>query len=479
MKKIILPLLLMLFTACPAYCSTYYLDPNGNDTTGNGSKVLPWKTITQALTGIAAGDTIYLRGGRYLYTERVSISSSKSGNSGARINLLADTNDANRPILDFSALAYDGTNRGITMSGSYWYMKGFDIYKAGDNGMNISGSNNIIEFCAFYENYDSGLQLSGGAANNQFINCDSYYNYDPPDGGDADGFAPKLDVGTGNYFYGCRAWQDSDDAYDGYLRGADDVTTTYENCWAFKAGYLKDGSAGSGNGNGFKMGGGDNSNSANLKHNVVMNNCLAFQNLKKGFDQNNNKGSMTLYNCTAFSNGTYNYSIPLALVTGKTAKLTNCVGFTGSNNLGAFVVQTTNSWMPPFVVTSADFVSIDPSAAYGPRNADGSLPDITFMHLAAGSDLIDHGTDVNLPYHGSAPDLGYFEYGGCTTPAVSDLNSDCEVDLFDYALLVNAWADGLPDADLHNDGFLDLLDIAQFANDWLSCNRDPASECWQ
>ncbi len=105
----------------------------------------------------------------------------------------------------------------------------------------MSGSNNIIEFCCFYENRDTGLQLGGGAANNQIINCDSYYNCDSSQG-NADGFSPKMDVGTGNYFYGCRSWQNSDDAYDGYLRGADDVTTTYENCWAFKAGYLKDGS---------------------------------------------------------------------------------------------------------------------------------------------------------------------------------------------------------------------------------------------
>ena len=33
------------------------------------------------------------------------------------------------------------------------------------------------------------------------------------------------------------------------------------------------------------------------------------------------------------------------------------------------------------------------------------------MHLAEGSDLIDSGTDLGLPYSGSAPDLGAFEFG--------------------------------------------------------------------
>jgi len=71
-------------------------------------------------------------------------------------HLFAYPGDANRPILDFSAMDCNSSNRGISLSGQYWYIRGLDIYKAGDNGMNISGSNNIIEFCAFCENYGSG-----------------------------------------------------------------------------------------------------------------------------------------------------------------------------------------------------------------------------------------------------------------------------------------------------------------------------------
>jgi hypothetical protein len=462
----VLPLMFcVLFAAYPAYCSTYYVDPNGNDTTGDGSRGNAWKTIDKAVTAAVAGDTIYLRGVTHPYTTTITIPNSKSGSSGAKFYMFADPCDANRPILDFSAMAENGSNRGIQLNASYWYIKGIDIYKAGDNGMIIEKNNasyNRIEFCRFYENRDSGLQLANGAKYNEIINCDSYYNRDINQG-NADGFSPKLTVGTGNYFYCCRSWQNSDDAYDGILGTSDDVTTTYENCWAFKAGYLKNGTQGTGNGNGFKMGG-----PAGYRHNVILKNCLAFSNKSKGFDQNHDVGNMTLYNCTAFNNGGYNYSIYEAPASGKTATLTNCVSFTGSNNLGTFVVQTTDSWQSPFVVTSADFVSIDPAVATGLRDADGSLPDITFMHLAAGSDLIDGGTDVGLPYYDSAPDLGCFEYSPyeCSSPIASDLDGDCEVDFFDYALLADAWAGNLPD-------------IAQFAIDWLSCNREPQSECWQ
>jgi hypothetical protein len=37
------------------------------------------------------------------------------------------------------------------------------------------------------------------------------------------------------------------------------------------------------------------------------------------------------------------------------------------------------------------------------------LPDVDFLHLASGSDLIDGGVDVGLDFDGSAPDLGAFE----------------------------------------------------------------------
>ncbi len=298
-------------------------------------------------------------------------------------------------------------NRGIRLSGDYWYIKGIDIKGAGDNGMNISGSNNIVEFCSFFENRDTGLQLSGGGSNNQIINCDSYFNADP-DNGDADGFAPKLDVGSGNYFYGCRAWQNSDDGWDGYLRPSDNVNTVVENSWCFANGYLKNGSASSGNGNGYKMGGGDDGNIANLSHNFILINSLAFDNRVKGFDQNNNRGSMTIYNCAAYRNGT-NYSIPGIINIGKTAAIVNSIGYASSNSLAGHVMLQTNSWHNPFVVTNEDFLSLDTAGVRGPRKPDGSLPDINFLHLAPGSDLINGGTDVGLPFTGSAPDLGAFE----------------------------------------------------------------------
>jgi|ERR1035437_977040 hypothetical protein len=397
-------IVLFFFCICfsTLHAKSIYVSTTGVDT-NPGTIDQPLKTITKALaSSIHPGDSIIVRGGVYSLTSTISIN--PSGVQNTLYYLFAYPGE--RPILDFSAMADADGNRGILLKGSYWYVKGIDIKGAGDNGMNISGSNNIVEFCALYENRDAGMQLGGGAANNRIINCDSYFNRDAGDG-NADGFSPKLDVGTNNYFYGCRSWQNSDDGYDGYLRPSDNVTTTYENCWCFKNGYLKNGTASVGNGNGFKMGGSDNKD---LMHNAILYNCLSFDNRVKGFDQNNNKGSMTLINCTAYNNGT-NYSVTSALNPGKVLTVTNCLALGAYGTLISGAVLTTNSWMPPNTVSSADFISIDTTGVRGARKPDGSLPDITFMHLKSTSHLIDAGTIVpGRPYNGSAPDIGAFEY---------------------------------------------------------------------
>jgi hypothetical protein len=87
----------------------------------------------------------------------------------------------------------------------------------------------------------------------------------------------------------------------------------------------------------------------------------------------------------------------------------NCVSLGAYGSLGGFAIQATNSWMSPFVANTEDFVIIDTSGIRAPRNPDGSLPATTFMHLAKGSNLIDGGTEVGIPYLGSKPDLGCFE----------------------------------------------------------------------
>jgi hypothetical protein len=60
-------------------------------------------------------------------------------------------------------------------------------------------------------------------------------------------------------------------------------------------------------------------------------------------------------------------------------------------------------------VTADDFVSIDLKGVDGPRQPDGSLPDLAFIRPKPGSRLLDAVISVELPFKGAAPDLGAFE----------------------------------------------------------------------
>ena len=73
-------------------------------------------------------------------------------------------------------------------------------------------------------------------------------------------------------------------------------------------------------------------------------------------------------------------------------------------------MELNNSWNLAVTANTADFLSLLESAAKAPRKPDGSLPDV-FARLVSGSDLIDKGANVGLPFNGTAPDLGAFEFG--------------------------------------------------------------------
>lgn len=430
--------------------NTYFISPTGDDINGNGSQTAPFYSLQKAVDLATPGDSIIMAGGIYKYPTRINISRCGEPDGGT-IAVVAPKGE--RAVLDFSSMALGDNNQGIRLSGSYWYFYGLDIKGAGDNGMLIERNkpvggtyvdvmnrteahDNTIEFCSFVGNQDTGLQLKNMAANNRIINCDAYYNCDP-DMGDADGFAPKLTVGSGNYFYGCRSWNNSDDGWDGLLTATengfpDDMTTEMENCWAFNNGFLKDGSEGKGNGNGFKLGGG-----TYQRHNMILKRCLAFNNLMKSFDQNHNVGNMTLINCTGYSSkynnkNHYTYKIDgTILAAGKKLTLTNCVAvwdglIESKSAYGACDLVGGNVTTCDFQTSPSDYVTIDTTGTTAKRNSDGSLPDIKFMQIAPGNTkLIDKGTFVDgITFNGAAPDLGCFETDVITTIKTIAVNPD-------------------------------------------------------
>ena len=77
-------------------------------------------------------------------------------------------------------------------------------------------------------------------------------------------------------------------------------------------------------------------------------------------------------------------------VPGTREVLHNNLAYAGTEitNLDENGEAVASNWFTlPVTVNAADFLSLSASQMTLPRKADGSLPDITFMHLAARSDL--------------------------------------------------------------------------------------------
>ncbi|MHC4337228.1 MAG: FAD:protein FMN transferase [Planctomycetota bacterium] len=367
---------------------TYYVDVNGHDS-ATDAKETPFRSIEEAIEVAQPGDTIFVGGGTYTPSDTIRLN--KNGSRANPINLWA--RPGRKVVLDFSN-APDSSD-GLKIKGSYWRLKGLVIQKAGDKGIDIDGSDNIIENTTTRSNADGGIKLDDGAANNLILNCDSYLNYDKATyGKNADGFAAKHGLGKGNAFIGCRAWNNSDDGFD-FMEAGNAVRV--ENCWSWGNGQniWKDPGF-NGNGVGFKLGDGPG------EHVIIR--CLVWDNAKSGFNIQGNTSSVTLYNNTAWNNRR-NYFFD----DNNPHKLRNNVSLEGEVVMFPGIDHQNNSWNGGFVVSEADFLSLDDTAMNGPRSPDGNLPQTDFLKLAPGSDLIDTGVNVGLPFNGTAPDMGAFE----------------------------------------------------------------------
>jgi MYXO-CTERM domain-containing protein len=424
-----------------ALAAEYYVAPTGSDS-NPGTQASPWGTVQKAASSAAAGDTVYFRAGTYSIT-------TPSGSNGIEFSK-SGTSDTNRikywaypgevPVIDFTNMkvSSSGYTMGMHVTGSYLHFKGLEekgvpMINDSNNGIAVDdpASNDIFELLNLHHNAGNGIFIGtkqGGG--HQIINCDAHDNYDPSPNGkspgeNADGFGVHYQTkGDSTIIRGCRAWWNSDDGYDFINQ---EVPVTIENSYAYGSGYINSGTGQAGNGNCFKIG----SSKTGIRH-LVQNN-VAWGCRASGFYANHSSGGNTWYNNTAYKNGTQfnmlasTWSAPngggtrtdgVSLTGAKAHILRNNIGFPNDNQyIGASYGTDSqfNSWDLNITPKDSDFLSVavptPGSGILGPRQADGSPPNVDFLKLAAGSGMIDKGTDVKLPFVGAAPDLGAYEYG--------------------------------------------------------------------
>lgn len=419
---------------------TYYISPAGNDVTGDGTVDKPWYNLAVAYAAAQPGDHIICKGGTYKINKygtdgKLTVRMNKQGTAEKPIVIRCA--DGEKPVFDFEKQLLDCNkqpskvgDRGILLTGDYHILFGIHIMHAADNAIKLEGNHNRIERCEFSYNLDTGIQLGFGhnfsdsgfgssndgshCAYNDIVDCDSHHNCDCDTnyGSDADGFACKMHNGIGNRFIRCRAWHNSDDAWDLYETDYDVVLAE---CWAWKSGdasdhtwvkeYLNTSASFSGNGNGIKLGGNGTGGSSKGVHYAF--NCIAFGCNKsgsvKGFDCNNHKDGHVLVGCLAFDNG-YDYMFESGGADAKTFYYNNvCLGkqeiCVGTDDYNAISVPMSKlGWTSHLVtgISADDFISLEEDDALLPRSIDGSLPR-RFGRLACDSKMVDAG-NANLDY---------------------------------------------------------------------------------
>jgi hypothetical protein len=381
-----LPLVLGEGDAPPPSGDEIYVAPDGSES-APGTISQP-TTLPAAITRVEAGGTITMRGGTYVYATPVVIERGNDGAAGARKQLFAYPGET--PILNFGAMAENSANRGLTVNGFYWHVKGLTVEYAGDNGIFIGGSYNIIERCITRYNRDTGLQLSRYSSSalqsewpayNLILSCESHDNMDS-DGEDADGFAAKLTSGEGNVFRYCVSHNNIDDGWDMYTKSETGPigAVTIEHCISYENGTLSDGTThGNGDKNGYKLGGED------IPVDHVFRYNLAYDNGKHGITWNRNPGDMEVTGNVSIDSAERNFNFD-----GGSSTFSDNVSCRGSSGTNDRIIGTdlgTNCWWTDGANTcgasTCDPYSGELSWWFNP---DGSL-EYEFLQPDQGADL--------------------------------------------------------------------------------------------
>ncbi len=381
---------------------------------------------------------VFIRGGTYQMKESdiarrdgflaSVIDLDKSGLKGQPISYLAWPGE--RPVFDCSRVKPPGLRiSAFRVRASWVHFKGLEV-----TGVQVTATGHTQSIC--FENYGDhnryenlslhdgqaiGLFISRGS-DNLVLNCDAYRNHDFTSeggrGGNVDGFGCHVrDGGANNVFKGCRAWFNSDDGFDCISSGA---AVSFVNCWALYNGYSTRFKP-LGDGNGFKAGGYGIAPRTRFpepvpRHRVIR--CLAVRNRSAGFYANHHPGGIDWIHNSAYRNSVnFNFlgrnAAGDADIAGRDQKILNNLSYGSSRDLRNLDLTGSqhagNSFDLSVKLADTDFLSLDEASLMAPRQANGDLPPIRFLHLAKTNPLIDTGVPAETPFNGKAPDPGAFE----------------------------------------------------------------------
>jgi len=322
--------------------------------------------LTNVISEVVPGDTVFIRGGIYQPTSPIVFQT-----SGTPSNPITYEAYPNEKVVFDGSLATDASLGGdgswepplVHIYGNWNILRNIEVRNSPGSGILVYGADVILDHVETHHNRGVGANTVGDRC--QFLYCVSHDNIDPQatiPGGDADGLGASA-PSSGSYFLGCVAYGNSDDGFD--LWGS--TGNTVENCVAYGNGLLQ------GNGQGFKLAIGGNN---------YVSKCIAYNNRAAGFGSEEEAPNNFVDHCTAYNNGQIGF-LSAYLSSG-----------TFTNNIGSFSwwqaepTHYSNSWN--FGLTNYGFISTD-------------LTSVDFLSLRADSPCRSKASDGS--------DLGALQYG--------------------------------------------------------------------
>jgi len=385
--------------------TTYYIDPaDGSDANGGTAVDDAFASFgpveSDGAHALGPGDTVKLRDTAVLYPPSKPVWWQTAGTAADPITIEAYGDE--RPVVDCSN--YDG--HGIDLWGvQHMTWRGIEVRNVGKNAIRCSGTDGqAARECTFEEmeihHYGKTSEWNGNALIFYGRSYDHTVRdvvaHHGGDSGDSDGFyvggSNSAGRSGGHTFVRCEAYRNADDGFD-FFDNDPDRPSVLVDCLAHHNG--TDGEGATGDGNGFKTGGGWETGGNVLKR------CLAWENTTRGFDTNGSSVRNEFLHCTAWNNGTYGFHF-----TGDDVHYArNCASF-GNGKAAAGSLwnadSASNTW--DLDIERASFLT-----------TDADSPD--FLRPTADSPLVDAGTDVGMDFSGDAPDLGAVPAGEAVEPA--------------------------------------------------------------
>ena len=360
----------------------------------------PFATVERGQQAASAGDTVWIRGGVYMFSgtsDTIAVGFSKAGGTNDPIKYFAYPGET--PIFDLYNLKPQARVTGLDVHTNWIHVRGLEVRHiqqqvTGDCwSVRIQGNNNVLE------NLNTHHGAGARRLHHQRIEqprssiATRTRSYDPLGG--------RRATATVSAATPAAAATSSGAAGPGRTATTATISSTppaaarWRQSWSWSNGYQPGTMTAAGNGAGFKAGGygspPSTPSTGAATHNVRQ--CLRLPQPRPGLLREPPPGRINFYNNTAINNpANFNMTADSGYPSSHDIKNNVATGSGGTITALTGGTATTNSWqVSGITVNASDFVNQMETEASQPRQADGSLPNIGVMHLAAGSDLIDKG----------------------------------------------------------------------------------------